>query len=643
MPSETLTRPETDTLNRTIAAASAALRGRQNSDGHWVFELEADATIPAEYILLEHFLDRIDPALEGRIATYLRSIQGADGGWPLFHDGPSDLSASVKAYFALKAAGDAPDAPHMVCARQRILAMGGAERANVFTRIQLALFGQVPWRATPVMPVEIMGLPRWFFFHLSKVSYWSRTVMVPLLVLMALRPQARNPRGVNIAELFQTPPDKVRSWIRGPYRSAWGPVFKAVDTLLRPLVPLFPKRARQRAIEQAVDFVAERLNGEDGLGAIYPAMANSVMMFDTLGYDPEHPHAATAWRAVQKLLVVKADRSYCQPCLSPIWDTGLAGHAVAEAEGNLAPAVAAACDWLVDRQVTTVRGDWAVARPHVSPGGWAFQYENAHYPDVDDTAVVALLLHRAGDPAHAEALRLAQDWIVGMQSRSGGWGAFDVDNNHQFLNHIPFADHGALLDPPTADVTARCVSFLAQFGHDAAEPVMARALAYLRNEQEADGSWFGRWGTNYIYGTWSVLCALNAAGLPHDDPAISRGAAWLLSRQRSDGGWGEDEASYAQAPHGQYKESTPSQTAWALLGLMAAGEVAHPAVAAGINYLRRTQRPDGEWDEAAYTAVGFPRVFYLRYHGYRLFFPLLALSRYRNLTESNAQRVAFGF
>ena len=643
MPSETLTRNDPDTLQTAIESAQAALLARQAADGHWLFELEADATIPAEYVLLEHFLDRIDPALQELIGVYLRAIQGPDGGWPLFHDGASDLSVSVKAYFALKAIGDSMDAPHMALARACILRMGGAERTNVFCRVQLALFGQVPWRATPVMPVEIVHLPRWFFFHLSKVSYWSRTVMVPLLVLMALRPQARNPRGISIAELFRSPPDTVRDWFRGPYRSAWGPVFRTLDTLLRPLVPFLPKGTRRRAIATAVAFTVERLNGEDGLGAIFPAMANSMMMFDTLGYPADHPHAVTAWSAIRKLLVMKPDRAYVQPCLSPVWDTGLAGHAVAEAGGDEAPSVLAACDWLAQRQVTDVRGDWAWSRPDVAPGGWAFQYENPHYPDVDDTAVVAMLLHRSGDPAHADAIERAAEWIVGMQSRNGGWGAFDADNDYQFLNHIPFADHGALLDPPTVDVTARCMSLLAQIGRTMQDPAMVRALAYIRREQETDGSWFGRWGTNYIYGTWSTLCALNAAGLPHDDSAIRRAVAWLLSRQRQDGGWGEDEESYANAPPGLYRQSTPSQTAWALLGLMAAGEVNHPSVTRGIEYLRRTQRPDGEWTELPYTAVGFPRVFYLRYHGYRLFFPLLALARYRNLLEGNSDRVAFGF
>ena len=641
MAPDAITAPVVDdaALLDSVSRAADALTRRQKPDGHFVFELEADATIPAEYVLLEHFLDRIDAPLQAKIGVYLRSIQGEHGGWPLFHDGAFNISASVKAYFALKAIGDDRDAPHMRRAREAILAAGGAERTNVFTRAQLALFGAVPWHAVPVMPLEIMHLPLWFPFHLSKVSYWSRTVIVPLLVLMGLRPKARNPRGIGIPELFRTPPEQVTDYIRGPYRSGWGRFFKGVDVLLRAAEPLFPNATRQSAIDKAVAFVTERLNGEDGLGAIYPAMANSVMMFDTLGYPPDHPAAAIAWQSVRKLLVIEEDRGYCQPCLSPVWDTGLAGHALAEAGVS----TVAACDWLKPLQIDDVVGDWAVRRPGLRPGGWAFQYNNPHYPDVDDTAVVGMLLHRNGDPAHAGSIDRAREWVIGMQSSDGGWGAFEPENTHHYLNHIPFADHGALLDPPTADVSARCVSFLAQIGMAADDPVMVKALAYLRREQEPDGSWFGRWGTNYIYGTWSVLCALNAAGVPHDDPAMTRAVQWLVSVQRGDGGWGEDEESYADAPPGRYKVSTPSQTAWAVLGLMAAGAADHPATARGIAYLATTQKPDGEWSEEPYTAVGFPRVFYLRYHGYKLYFPLLALARYRNLVRGNTRRVEVGF
>lgn len=635
--------PPPNTLDTGIDIAAAALKRLQADDGHWVFPLEADATIPAEFVLLQHFLDRRDPALEQKIAVYLRETQCADGGWPLFHAGKFEISCSVKAYFALKLIGDDMEAPHMKRAREKILAAGGAERTNVFTRIQLALFGELPWRGVPVMPLEIMLLPRWFPFHLDKVSYWSRTVTTPLLVLMAKKPRARNPLGVHVQELFCTPPEQIRDWIRGPYRSIWGHMFGTIDRVLFRAEKLFPKRLRDIAIQKAVDFVTERLNGEDGLGAIYPAMANSVMMFDVLGYPPDHPDAAIAWKSLHKLLVIEEERAYCQPCLSPVWDTGLAGHAIIEAEGRVTEELRAANDWLCTKQILNVVGDWAQQRPNLAPGGWAFQYENPHYPDVDDTAVVGMLLHREDPVRHAVAIERAERWIIGMQSRDGGWGAFDAENNKYYLNHIPFADHGALLDPSTADVTARCISFLAQLGHTNAEPVMARGIAWLRRDQLTDGSWFGRWGTNYLYGTWSVLCALNAAGLPHSDPAIKRGAGFLLETQREDGGWGEDNESYADAPRGRYHRSNPSQTAWALLGLMAAGEGNHPAVARGVAYLQNCQKPDGTWDEEPYTAVGFPRVFYLRYHGYKLFFPLLAMARFRNLRASNEMRVGVGF
>ena len=631
-------------LDEAVGRAGESLLALQHADGHWVFELEADATIPSEFILLQHYLDCIEPELQARIARYLRAAQGADGGWPMFYGGALDLSASVKAYFALKAAGDPVDAPHMARARSAILAQGGARRCNVFTRITLALFGEVPWRAVPVMPVEIMLLPGWSPFHIAKVSYWSRTVLVPLLVLMALRPRARNPRAVTIRELFVEPPEAERDWISGPTSSPLSLAFGILDRLLRRAEPFFPADARRRAIEKAVAFVTERLNGEDGLGGIFPAIANAVMMFDCLGYAPDHPDFAIALAAVRKLLVLDGERSYCQPCLSPVWDTALACHALMETgDERLEPTIRQALDWLESKQVLEQVGDWAAARPGVRPGGWAFQYENPHYPDLDDTAAVALALDRFNSARYRRAIDRAAEWVLGMQSRNGGWGSFDADNTHYYLNHIPFADHGALLDPPTADVSARCLGFLAQLGYSSDHPALAAAIAYLRREQEPDGSWFGRWGTNYIYGTWSVLAALNAAGIAPASPEVRRAVDWLLARQHRDGGWGETGKSYLpEGPRGEAPYSTPSQTAWALLGLMAAGQVEHPAVARGIAYLIASQDRDGNWDEPWYTAVGFPRVFYLRYHGYRAFFPLWALARYRRLTAGNSRRVPFG-
>jgi len=631
-------------LDEAVARACTSLLALQRADGHWVFELEADVTIPSEFILLQHYLGRIEPELEVRIARYIRATQGADGGWPLFHGGSFDISASVKAYFALKAAGDPVDAPHMARARSAILARGGARRCNVFARVTLALFGEAPWRAVPVMPVEIMLLPLWSPFHLSKVSYWSRTVLVPLLVLMALRPRARNPKRVTIRELFCEPPESVRDWITGPTSSPLSLTFGILDRLLRKAEPLFPADARRRAIAKAVAFVTERLNGEDGLGAIFPAMANAVMMFDCLGYRPDHPDYAIAWAALHKLLVLDAERTYCQPCLSPVWDTALTCHALMEVDDpRLAPAIRQALDWLEAKQVLEQVGDWGATRPEVRPGGWAFQYENPDYPDLDDTAVVALALDRFDRTRYRRAIDRAAEWVVGMQSRNGGWGSFDADNTHYYLNHIPFADHGALLDPPTADVSARCLGFLAQIGFAADHPTLSAASEFLRKEQEPEGSWFGRWGTNFIYGTWSVLVAFNAAGVEPASAEVRRAVEWLASRQHGDGGWGESGESYwPEAQHGDAPYSTPSQTAWALLGLMAAGQVEHPAVVRGIDYLVNSQDQDGNWDEPWYTAVGFPRVFYLRYHGYRAFFPLWALARYRRLTTGASLRVTFG-
>jgi squalene-hopene/tetraprenyl-beta-curcumene cyclase len=640
-----------DKLAHSIDSATQALLARQRPDGHWVFELEADATIPAEYVLLRHYLgEPVDAALEQKIAVYLRRIQGAHGGWPLFADGDLDVSATVKAYFALKMIGDAIDADHMRRAREAVLARGGAARANVFTRIMLALFGFIPWRAVPVMPIEIMLLPKWFPFHLDKISYWSRTVIVPLLVLMAKKPQARNAKGVRIDELFLEPPQTIGPTPKAPQQKAsWFWFFRGVDNVLRATEPYFPKSSRQRAFDSAVAWVTERLNGEDGLGAIFPAMANSVMMFDVLGYPENHPQRAIARNSIEKLLAVHEHEAYCQPCVSPIWDTGLVCHALLEVGGERATAEAKrGLDWLIPKQILDVRGDWIARRPDLRPGGWAFQYANPHYPDVDDTAVVAMAMDRvqnlSGGKDFDASLVRAKEWILGMQSANGAWGAFDADNEFYYLNNIPFADHGALLDPPTEDVTARCVSMLAQFGDTAANSdAVRRAIDYLRRTQLAEGSWYGRWGMNYIYGTWSVLNALNAAGVDHAASEMRRAANWLIAIQNDDGGWGEDGASYKLDYKGYERApSTASQTAWALLGLMASGDVDHPAVARGIAYLTANQGADGFWNEPRYTATGFPRVFYLRYHGYAKFFPLWALARYRNLKSGNGRAVTFG-
>jgi squalene-hopene/tetraprenyl-beta-curcumene cyclase len=644
-------------LEPALEAVLEAVLSEQRPDGHWVYELEADATIPAEYVLMVHYLgEPADAALEAKIGRYLRRIQGAHGGWPLYYGGAHDPSASVKAYFALKMIGDPPDAPHMARARTAIRARGGAERSNVFTRMLLALFGEIPWEAVPVMPVEIALLPGWFPFHLSKVSYWTRTVVAPLLVLGALKPRARNPRAVGIAELFLAPPGRLGPAPRAPHQGRlWFSLFRAFEAQLRALEPRVPARLRRRAIERAAAFVHARLNGEHGLGGIFPAMVNAVQMFDVLGVPRDQPEIAAARRAIDRLLVDRGDEAYCQPSLSPVWDTALMCHALLEA--GTPAAIDAACrglEWLRPLQTLDTRGDWGARRPGVRPGGWAFQYANAHYPDVDDTAVVAMAMHRADQlrtqfarSSYSDVIARASEWVVGMQGRDGGWGAFEADNTQRYLNNIPFADHGALLDPPTADVSARCLSMLAQLrpGSCASRrSPAARALAWLLRKQEKDGSWYGRWGVNYIYGTWSALCALGAAGLGPEARPVARAAGWLTGVQNPDGGWGEDGSSYRLDYDGyEPAPSTPSQTAWALMGLMAAGAVDTPAVARGIDWLLDRQRhDDGLWDEPHHTATGFERVFYLRYHGYARYFPLWALARYRNLRARGSSRVGFG-
>ena len=662
-PAADVTAIDPDVLDGAIDAALATLLADQQSDGHWVYPLEADVTISAEYVLMVHYLGETpDARREAGIARYLRRRQGSHGGWPLFHGGAYDASASVKAYFALKMIGDAPDAPHMVRAREAILARGGAERSNVFTRMLLALYGQAPWAAVPVMPAEIALLPAWFPFHLSKVSYWTRTVLAPLLVLGALKPRAGNPRGVGVEELFSGGAGaigRLRLAPRAPHQGRfWYAWFRTIETGLRALDARTPARLRNRALARAGAYVRDRLNGEHGLGAIFPAMVNAVLMLDALAARGDRDavaELATARRALDRLLVEDGDETWCQPCVSPVWDTALMCHTLLEVDTPAARAAARrGLDWLAPRQILGRRGDWADRRGRTRPGGWPFQYENALYPDVDDTAAVAMAMARfdaaswpgaAGPhglhgplaPRYRDAVARAREWVLGMQGRSGGWAAFDADNTHAYLNNIPFADHGALIDPPTADVTARCLSMLGQLDtavRAGRSPAARRALRWLLRRQENEGSWYGRWGVNYVYGTWSALAALNAAGMAPDAHPVRRGAAWLAAVQNPDGGWGEDGSSY-KLDYGGHEPapSTASQTAWALLGLMAAGGASEPAVERGIAWLLAHRRADGLWDEPQHTATGFARVFYLRYHGYARYFPLWALARYRNHIE----------
>lgn len=634
-----LSRQTEDPLDQAIDRARDFLLDQQHAEGYWVFELEADCTIPSEYILMMHFMDEIDTGLQAKLAVYLRAHQKDDGSYPLFTGGPGDISCTVKVYYALKLAGDDIDAPHMRRAREWVLGQGGAAYSNVFTRIMLAMFQQVPWRAVPFIPVEIMLLPRWFPFHLEKVAYWSRTVMVPLFILCSHKVKARNPQQTGIRELFAVDPDRESNYF-SHVKTPLGKMVLALERMGCAIEPLLPKRLRAHATAKAAEWFIERLNGVDGLGAIFPAMVNAYEALDWLGYPPEHEYRRTAREAIDRLLVFKDDHAYCQPCVSPIWDTGLTSLALQEVarlhpDARTTAAITAGLRWLASKQLTDHPGDWRVRRPDVEGGGWAFQFDNTYYPDVDDSAVVAHALLQDNSDEFAEPLRRAGNWIAGMQSDGGGWGAFDADNTYFYLNHIPFADHGALLDPPTADVSGRCLMFLAKLAEQRPDfrPVLEAALVYLRKEQEADGSWFGRWGTNYIYGTWSVLVGFETAGVPRSDPAIQRAAAWLKSVQCSDGGWGEDNFTYhdpAADRRGRFHTSMAFHTALALLALMAAGETDSAEVAAGIDYLLRRQGTEGHWHDRYFNAPGFPKVFYLKYHGYDKFFPLWALARYRN-------------
>ncbi|QSA98496.1 squalene--hopene cyclase [Methylococcus sp. EFPC2] len=627
----------TSALDSAIARAKARLLDLQHEEGYWVFELEPDCTIPSEYILMMHHMDEIDAGLQTKIAYYLRSQQNTDGSYPLYRGGAGDLSCTVKAYYALKLAGDSIQAAHMVQAREWILARGGAAKANVFTRILLAMFEQLPWRAVPLIPVEIMLLPRWFPFHLDKISYWSRTVMVPLSILCTYRVKARNPHKIGIAELFVTPPDQERNYF-SHVKTPLGKAILALDRIGQLLEPLMPGYVRRKATAKARDWFMERLNGYDGLGAIFTAIVNSYEAMDYLGVPPENEQRKTARAAIDRLLVVKDEWAYCQPCVSPVWDTGLAALALQEVDRRerdprTRQALASALRWLAAKQLKDEPGDWQVQRPNLPGGGWAFQFGNSYYPDVDDTAVAAYALEQAGNSDFADNVERAGIWIAGMQSRNGGYGAFDADNTHRYLNQVPFADHGALIDPPTADVSGRCIMLLGKLlnRHPEYRPVIDRCIAYLRNEQEADGCWFGRWGTNYIYGTWSVLTGLEAAGVSRNDPGIRKAVAWLKCGQGADGSWSEDNDSYQNAEISrEIQPGTAFHTAIALLALLSAGEADCPEVAAGVHYLLKHQQDDGFWKDDSFNAPGFPAVFYLKYHGYDKYFPLWALARYRS-------------
>ncbi|MGH7422258.1 MAG: squalene--hopene cyclase, partial [Candidatus Methylomirabilales bacterium] len=562
-------------LNDSIARAQEYLLSLQHPEGYWLGELEADSTLTSEYIMLRHFLRRVDQDRERKAANYLKAKQLPDGGWDLFPGGASDISATVKAYFAFKLMGYSPDDAFMRRARENIVAKGGVTKANVFTKIALALFGQYDWRGVPSMPVEIILFPRWFYFHLTEVSYWSRTVIVPLLILMDLKPVCRIPPAAGIDELYV--PSRAAADLRFPRSErlfTWKNFFITLDRLLHGLERWAPRPFRAWARQQALVWILTRM-GPGGLGGIYPAMVNAVMALHTLGYSEDHPKMAEGLKEIELLGIEEADRFHLQPCLSPVWDTPLAVNALVEsALPRDHPALLRAAAWLLQQQILR-RGDWQVKRPELPAGGWAFQFRNDFYPDTDDSAVVLMALKKIALPDRADirqAIEIGLEWFLGMQSANGGWGSFDVDNTRLLLNNIPFADHGALLDPPTEDLAGRGLEMLGTYGETLAHPRAARALGFVKRTQDPRGGWYGRWGANYVYGTWSVLRGLQAIGEDLNAPYIRRAIRWLESCQNADSGWGETLLSYADPTLAGKGESIPSQTAWALLGLLAAGE-----------------------------------------------------------------------
>ena len=624
----------------TLDRARDHVLGRQHAGGWWQGELETNVTMDAEDLLLREFLGLHDDETIAAAARWIRSQQRDDGTWANFYGGPADLSTTVEAYLALRLAGDQPDAEHMKRARDWIRAEGGVEATRVFTRIWLALSGLWSWDDLPVIPPELIYLPSWVPLNIYDWGCWARQTIVALAVVQSFRPS--RPIGISIDELktggaHGRAPGPRRSFdarpLPGPRASAdpWALAFSALDKALHSYRPI--QSVRRAALRRCAEWMIARQERDGCWGGIQPPWVYSLMALNLLGYELDHPVMARGLAGLDRFTITEDGPSgpvrRLEACQSPVWDTvltmiGLADAGLATDE----PALTRAARWVLGEEIRGP-GDWQVRRPAVAPGGWAFEFDNDNYPDTDDTAEVVLALRRVALPGNdaKPAIERGLDWLVGMQSRDGGWGAFDADNTRRLVNKLPFCDFGAVIDPPSADVTAHIVEALAAEGM-ARHPAVIRGVIWLLRAQEPDGSWFGRWGANYIYGTGAAVPALIAAGVRRSKPAIRRAVAWLEEHQNPDGGWGEDLRSYDDPSLAGRGASTASQTAWALLALIAAGEHGRPAAERGIRWLAGTQRADGSWDEPQYTGTGFPGDFYINYHLYRLAFPLSALGRY---------------
>jgi squalene-hopene/tetraprenyl-beta-curcumene cyclase len=605
--------------------------------GYWWAELESNVTITAEYLMLYHFLGMVDKKREWKMANYILSKQTEEGYWTIYYGGPGDLSTTVEAYFALKLAGYKADHPSMIKARTFILENGGIIKCRVFTKIFLALFGEFAWFGVPSMPIELALLPKWAFVNMYEFSSWSRATIIPLSIVMAERPVRKLPPWARVQELYVRPPRPIDyTFSKEEGILTWKNFFIGLDHMLKiyessPIRPFMKK-----ALRVAENWVLDHQESTGDWGGIQPAMLNSILALHCLGYANDHPVVAKGLQALANFSIEDENSLVLQSCVSPVWDTALALKALIDSGvPQDHPALLKAAQWLLDREVR-VGGDWKVKSPDLEPGGWAFEFLNDWYPDVDDSGIVMMALKDVDvkdRKAKDKAIERGINWCLGMQSKNGGWGAFDKDNTKHLLNKIPFADLEALIDPPTADLTGRMLELMGSFGYPKTHPAAVRALEFIKKTQEPEGPWWGRWGVNYIYGTWSVLSGLAAIGEDVSQPYIQKAALWLKSVQNGDGGWGESCASYHDPLLAGIGETTPSQTAWALLALMAAGEVRSPAVRRGVDYLIKSQKADGTWDEEPFTGTGFPKYFMIKYHIYRNCFPLMALGKYHSLTS----------
>jgi squalene-hopene/tetraprenyl-beta-curcumene cyclase len=632
-----------DDVRSRVAVALDGIRkylfSAQDAEGHWCSELEADTTLEADYIILHTLLATGDPDRMARAAAYILQHQNADGGWPIYHGGPSNISASVKSYFGLKLAGYKAAHPALERARMRILAMGGATEVNTFTKIYLCFFGQYDYDAVPAIPPEIVLFPNWFWFNIYEISSWSRAILVPLSIAYAKKPFKKVPSELGVEELFVGGREHSKLHLRwSGHLLSWRNFFLLFDRITHLFERVHVRPLRSIALRKAEEWMLARLEMSDGLGAIFPAVMNSIIALRCLGYSLDDPQMIRAVDEFEKLGIEDgpAQTFRMQPCKSPVWDTAYALFALGECGVSKDdPRMIKAADWLLSKEVRH-KGDWAVKVRNCEPGGWYFEFNNEFYPDVDDSAMVLLALDKVANPRERyqyEVTQRAIDWIFAMQCKNGGWASFDRDNTRMVFQNVPFADHNAMLDPPTVDITGRVLEMLAAYGYTRDDKRVRSAIDFILREQEPDGSWFGRWGVNYIYGTMQVLRGLEAIGIDHHEPYIQQAVEWLRMVQNGDGGWGETCGSYDDAATKGIGPSTPSQTAWGIMGLLAASDTRSESLSKGVAYLLRTQKPDGSWDERHYTGTGFPRVFYLAYHLYRSYFPLIALATYQRAMQ----------